>query len=63
MLGNAIVIARESGPGRLRGPPGFASRAQPRERRARGRDGTMKCLYSTSWRFKAMRTPFTNTTL
>src|SRR6266700_5653004 len=42
MLGNAIVIANESGPGRLRGPSGFARRAQPRQRRARSRDVTMK---------------------
>ncbi len=33
------------------------------ERRAGGRAVTMKCLYSTSWRFRAMRTPFTKTTL
>src|SRR2546429_8711821 len=29
------------------------------ERRAHFREVAMKYLYSTSWRFKAMRTPFT----
>jgi hypothetical protein len=59
MRSYARNIANERGPGRLRGPSGIASRAQAMETRAHGRNVSIKFLYSTSWRFKAMRTPLT----